>query len=145
MKKLLAVIAVFALVATGQAVFAAKTAPIFTTAKVLKVQGEVKVRATEKDAPVDAKVGESYPAGTIITTGRASLIDFEFSPKNKFRILANSHVVIQPDTKNPKLVALNMSQGEIESTLGELSIQMKNMVFHQNLHNMVFHQNLYNL
>ena len=117
MKKIFATAIALGVFVAGQATFAAAT-PIFKAAKALKVTGEVMVRANEKDVAVAMKEGDSYPAGTIITTGRASFVDMEFSPKNTFRIMAGSTVTVQPNTKNPKLVALKLKEGEVESNLG---------------------------
>jgi FecR protein len=118
MKRRLFVATVFGLSMVGYSVSAPKETPVFASAKAMKVEGEVTVRADEKTAPVSVKVGESYPAGTVVTTGRKAFVDMEFSPQNQFRILSNSTVTIQPDTKNPKLVALKVQAGEVESNLG---------------------------
>ena len=117
MKRSLLVSLVLGLFATGYVTMAGDSV-VFKEVKALKVEGDVTVMAATGTATVAMQKDAVYPFGTTIKTGRASFADLELSPKNVFRVRASSTVLLQPNDKNPKLVALKLTDGEIESNLG---------------------------
>ena len=119
MKKYLGLLAALGMFGAGYAVCAEDT-PRFTQIKALLVEGDVTVASGEKGAVVPMTKDTVYPFGSTIKTGRVSFADLELSPKNTFRLLAGSNLLLQPNTKNPKLVSLKITEGIIESKLDDL-------------------------
>lgn len=91
--------------------------PPFPSFLLKKAEGKVEVKTDKKYDT--AEPGKAYPFGSTLKTGRKATADFEFSPKNAFRVLPQTEVTVLPNTQNPKLVSLKLEDGEMSFALDE--------------------------
>lgn len=91
--------------------------PPFPSFLLKKAEGKVEVKTDKKYTA--GEPGKAYPFGTALKTGRKGTADFEFSPKNEFRLLPGTELTVLPNNKNPKLVILDMETGDVTFALDD--------------------------
>ena len=87
--------------------------------KTLKVTGQCLVKQPGNDDYVDAQNLTSYPFGTTLKTGRNSNMLLEFSEGNTFQLLPRTTLVLNENTRNPKLKVLRLKSGSVSLQLDD--------------------------
>jgi hypothetical protein len=65
-------------------------------------------------------VGQQYPFGTTVETGRNSSLDLTLSEGNTFRLLARTKIAITQDTRDPRLKILRLETGSVDLQLDNM-------------------------
>jgi hypothetical protein len=94
-------------------------AEAITGFRTLKVTGQCLVKGPGEDDFVDAQNLTSYPFGSTLKTGRNSNMLLEFSEGNTFQLLPRTTLVLNEDTRNPKLKVLRLQGGSVSLQLDD--------------------------
>jgi hypothetical protein len=87
--------------------------------KTLKVTGQCLAKLAGEEDYVDATNLTTYPFGTTLRTGRNSNMLLEFSQGNTFQLLPRTTLVLNQNTRNPKLKTLRLQSGSISLQLDD--------------------------
>ncbi|MFT5127964.1 MAG: hypothetical protein ACI8W8_001572 [Rhodothermales bacterium] len=87
--------------------------------RTLKVTGQCLVKTAGEEDYVDAQNQTVYAFGTTLKTGRNSNMLLEFSQGNTFQLLPRTTLVLNQDTRNPKLKILRLQSGSISLQLDD--------------------------
>jgi hypothetical protein len=87
--------------------------------RALKATGQCLVKAVGQEDYVDVKSGDTYAFGSTLKTGRNSNMLLEFSQGNTFRLLPRTTLVLNQNTRNPKLKVLKLQSGSISLQLDD--------------------------